>query len=57
MTEEKLTTMSNNAGVHGENLTDHLRMVHSVISSRYPHIDRLARATYDVPTDTLKTFV
>ena len=48
-------------GVHqstsGQNLTEHLRTVHGVISSRYPAIDRVALATYDPLSDTLKTFV
>ena len=39
MTEDKLNTLPGNVGAQGENLTDHLRMVHSVISSRYPSID------------------
>lgn len=39
------------------NLTEHLRLVHKVISSRYPKIDRVALATYDASTDSLSTFV
>lgn len=39
------------------NLTEHLRLVHKVISSRYPDIDRVALATYDASTDSLSTFV
>ena len=57
MTEDKLNTLPGNVGAQGENLTDHLRMVHSVISSRYPSIDRVALVTYDLSTDALKTFV
>lgn len=57
MTEDKLNTLPGNTGAQGENLTDHLRMVHSVISSRYPSIDRVALVTYDLSTDALKTFV
>lgn len=40
-----------------KNLTEHLRLVHQVISSRYPDIDRVALATYDATTDSLSTFV
>lgn len=40
-----------------KNLTEHLRLVHEVISSRYPDIDRVALATYDATTDSLSTFV
>jgi HD-GYP domain-containing protein (c-di-GMP phosphodiesterase class II) len=57
MTEDKLTALSSQTGVYGENLTDHLHMVHKVISSRYPNIDRVALVTYDASTDALKTFV
>ncbi len=44
-------------GSGSSNLTEHLRVVHGAITSRYPYIDRVALATYDVAFDTLKTFV
>lgn len=37
-------------------LMEHLQTVHGVIASRYPHIDRVALATYDSKTDMLRTF-
>lgn len=40
-----------------QDLTEHLRVVHGAIISRYPSIDRVALATYDSASDTLKTFV
>lgn len=39
------------------NLAEHLKLVHRLISSRYPDIDRVAMATYDASTDGLSTFV
>lgn len=45
------------AATSSANLTDHLRLVHGVIASRYPDIDRVALATYDASTDSLSTFV
>lgn len=45
------------AASSSKNLTEHLRLVHEVISSRYPDIDRVALATYDATTDSLSTFV
>lgn len=40
-----------------KSLNEHLRLVHSVVSSRYPAIDRIAMATYDASTDNLTTFI
>jgi HD-GYP domain-containing protein (c-di-GMP phosphodiesterase class II) len=54
---QKLKQLSNGAGMSSDSLTEHLRTVHGVVSSRYPAIDRVAMATYDASTDALKTFV
>lgn len=50
-------SLDSNAAASSANLTEHLRLVHGVISSRYPDIDRVAMATYDALTDNLSTFV
>jgi HD-GYP domain-containing protein (c-di-GMP phosphodiesterase class II) len=57
MPVQRLKQLSSGAGMSPENLTEHLRTVHGVVSSRYPAIDRVALATYDPATDALKTFV
>lgn len=49
--------LQSKAASSSKNLTEHLRLVHEVISSRYPDIDRVALATYDATTDSLSTFV
>lgn len=40
-----------------QNLSDQLKIVLGLISSRYPFIDRVAVALYDPATDLIKTFV
>ena len=50
-------SLDSRAELSSKNLTEHLRLVHGVISSRYPDIDRVALATYDATTDSLATFV
>jgi HD-GYP domain-containing protein (c-di-GMP phosphodiesterase class II) len=50
-------SLDSRASSSSQNLTEHLRLVHQVISSRYPDIDRVALATYDATTDGLSTFV
>jgi HD-GYP domain-containing protein (c-di-GMP phosphodiesterase class II) len=50
-------SLASRAASSSKNLTEHLRLVHEVISSRYPDIDRVALATYDATTDSLSTFV
>jgi HD-GYP domain-containing protein (c-di-GMP phosphodiesterase class II) len=57
MDTPQLQTLSKTTGFSGANLSDHLRTVHLVVSSRYSHIDRVALAAYDPVTDELKTFV
>lgn len=54
---QKYQDLGPKTAVSSANLTDHLRLVHDVISSRYPDIDRVALATYDAATDSLSTFV
>ena len=44
-------------GRSADDLTDQIRKLHSLIVNRYPFIDRVAVALYDVDTDMLKTFV
>jgi HD-GYP domain-containing protein (c-di-GMP phosphodiesterase class II) len=39
------------------NISEHLKTIYCAIAARYPSIDRVALATYDGGTDTLKTFV
>lgn len=38
-------------------LTSQLRVVHGLVRSRYPFVDRIALALYEPATDRLKTFV
>lgn len=38
-------------------LTEQLQMVHGLVRSRYPFVDRIALALYEAQTDQLKTFV
>lgn len=40
-----------------ENLSARLQDLHGVIATRHPEIHRIALATYDDDTDTLKTFI
>jgi HD-GYP domain-containing protein (c-di-GMP phosphodiesterase class II) len=44
-------------GPSARSLTESVETIHSVISTRYPGIDRVALAIYDSASDTLKTFV
>ncbi len=54
---QRYRPLGSGTGASAVNLTEHLRVVHGVISSRYPAIDRVALATYDPASDALKTFV
>src|SRR5574343_1214513 len=38
-------------------LTSQLRLIHGLVRSRYPFVDRIALALYEPATDRLKTFV
>jgi HD-GYP domain-containing protein (c-di-GMP phosphodiesterase class II) len=57
MTEPTFKHLSADVSKPPDNLTEHLRTVHQVVSSRYPDIDRVALAAYDPKTDALKTFI
>jgi HD-GYP domain-containing protein (c-di-GMP phosphodiesterase class II) len=57
MLTQQFTALGASGGHPAESLTEHLHTVHSVISARFPDIDRVALATYDPLTDALKTFV
>jgi len=57
MTHATYQSVPNKSTVGSMTLSEHLKVVHSAISSRYPQIDRLALATYDESSDTLQTFI
>ncbi len=52
-----ITPQYHGMGPVAHTLSEQLRAVHSLISSRYPFIDRVAVVLYDPATDLLKTFV
>lgn len=57
MNHQRLQQLSPSAGFSARNLTEQLRTVHGVVSTRYPTIDRVALAIYTADTDELQTFV
>jgi HD-GYP domain-containing protein (c-di-GMP phosphodiesterase class II) len=42
---------------HANDLTSQLRVIHNLVRSRYPFVDRIALALYEPATKRLKTFI
>lgn len=57
MQVQHLAPLSDLSNLGQANLTEQLTAVHHAISGAYPFVQRIALASYDAASDTLKTFV